>query len=181
MADLFRKKAIDRLSSPEQLDKMIPITQPSTWLILLGSFIIVISVGIWAIFGEITETYTSQGIVTVADDKLAEAGQESYMLLCFIQQSDAGSVSVGMPISAQTNSNAELKGQIIQTDSYITPSDEVYSLLQNDVLAAYFLSNGPVIAVRCSLEGDVESVLGALAQVTVITSKIHPIAYILPM
>ena len=181
MADIYRKKAIDRLSSPEQLDKMIPITQPSTWLILLGLFIISISVGIWAIFGEITETYTAQGIVTVADEKLDEAGQENYMLLCFIQQSDAGSVSVGMPISAQTNSNIELKGQIIHIDSYITPSDEVYSLIQNDALAAYFLSNGPVIAVRCSLDDEAESVLGALAQVTIITSKKHPIAYIFPM
>ena len=181
MTNLFRKKAIDRLSSPEQLDKMIPITQPSTWLIVLGLFIIFVSVLVWAIFGQITETYTAQGIVTIADAKFGDARQEKCMLLCFIPQSDAGSVSVGMPVTVETNSNIQLKGEIIQSDSYITPTEEVYSLLQNEILAAYFLSNGPVIAVRCALDDSAENALGAFSQATIITSRIHPIAYVFPL
>ena len=32
MSDLFRKSAIEKLSSPEQLDKAIVITPPSFWI-----------------------------------------------------------------------------------------------------------------------------------------------------
>lgn len=39
--DIFRKKALDKLSSPEQLDKMIVITSPSVcWALAGGVFII---------------------------------------------------------------------------------------------------------------------------------------------
>lgn len=37
MADnIYRKSMLERMSSPEQLDKMIVITSPSFWLALAG-------------------------------------------------------------------------------------------------------------------------------------------------
>ena len=53
MADIFRRKSLDRLSSPEQLDKMIVINSPMTWLALAGGAIIIAIVVIWGILGRV--------------------------------------------------------------------------------------------------------------------------------
>jgi len=63
MADLFRKKALEKLSSPEQLDKMIVINSPMTWLALIGGAIIIAGALIWGIFGRIPITEEGSGIL----------------------------------------------------------------------------------------------------------------------
>jgi HlyD family secretion protein len=61
--ELFRKVSLDRLSSPEQLDQMVAITTPKTWLTLIGIAIILITAIIWSIFGAIPVTVNGQGIL----------------------------------------------------------------------------------------------------------------------
>ena len=62
MADLFRKTSLEKLSSPEQLDRAIVITPPSFWIALAGGFIIVLGALLWAVFGRIPVNVESQGI-----------------------------------------------------------------------------------------------------------------------
>ena len=63
MADIFRKKALEKLSSPEQLDKMIVINSPMTWLALAGGALIIAAALIWGIFGRIPITEEGGGIL----------------------------------------------------------------------------------------------------------------------
>lgn len=62
MPDLFRKTSLEKLSSPEQLDRAIIITPPSFWIALAGGFIIVLGALLWAVFGRIPVSVASQGI-----------------------------------------------------------------------------------------------------------------------
>lgn len=62
MADLFRRSVLDKLSSPEQLDKAIVITSPSFGIALLGSVVIVIAALIWGIFGRLPVKVEANGI-----------------------------------------------------------------------------------------------------------------------
>ena len=62
MAEIFRKSALEKLSSPEQLDKMIVITSPSFWLSMVGAGIIIVSALVWSIFGRLPENVDAQGI-----------------------------------------------------------------------------------------------------------------------
>lgn len=64
MADLYRKSALERMSNPEQLDKVMKITSPKSWLALIGiTFIIVVTI-VWSFIGTIPETITAKGIVS---------------------------------------------------------------------------------------------------------------------
>ena len=47
MAVIFRKVALERLSSPEQLDQMVQVTNPKGWLALTGLGAIVGGLAIW--------------------------------------------------------------------------------------------------------------------------------------
>ena len=66
MADLFRKEALDRLSSPEDLNKSLTITSPLSWLTLAGISLILVVCLVWSFVGRIPETVTLNGkIVSV--------------------------------------------------------------------------------------------------------------------
>ncbi len=62
---IFRKKSIDRVTSPEQLDDYIKVTTPSVWLILLATVILIAGALFWAFFGTI-HVNTDTGIKEVA-------------------------------------------------------------------------------------------------------------------
>lgn len=49
MSNIFRKSVIERLSSPEQLDKMIRITGPLTWLFIVACVLVFIPLVFWSI------------------------------------------------------------------------------------------------------------------------------------
>ncbi|MDR3156713.1 MAG: HlyD family efflux transporter periplasmic adaptor subunit [Lactobacillales bacterium] len=59
---IFRQKSLDKLSSPEQLDKLIVITSPLTWLTLIGAGLIVAVTLAWSIASRIPTTESAQGI-----------------------------------------------------------------------------------------------------------------------
>ena len=50
MAKLFRKNAIDHISSPEQLDDYIKVSNPRAWMILAVILLCLIGLFIWSIF-----------------------------------------------------------------------------------------------------------------------------------
>ena len=63
MADIYRKTSLERLSNPEQLDKMIKITSPLSWLALLAVLAIVAVTVVWSIFGTLPTVETVSGVI----------------------------------------------------------------------------------------------------------------------
>jgi hypothetical protein len=63
---VFRKVALDRLSSPEQLDLLMRVTSPRSWLAFLALAMLVATAVYWAVFGQITlgQTVTAALIPT---------------------------------------------------------------------------------------------------------------------
>ena len=60
---LFRKVALDRLSSPEQLDTLMRITTPNGWVALLSIIGLLTLAVLWGIFGAIPTKVVGQGIL----------------------------------------------------------------------------------------------------------------------
>lgn len=60
---VFRKVAIDRLASPEQLDQMLQVTTPKGWVALAGLGILISSTLVWATIGVIPERISGQGML----------------------------------------------------------------------------------------------------------------------
>jgi hypothetical protein len=59
---IYRKAALERLSSPEQLDQTIPITNPRAWLVLGAMVALLVAATFWGIFGTITTQVDSRAI-----------------------------------------------------------------------------------------------------------------------
>ncbi len=51
--EIFRKKSLDKLKSPESLDESIKVTNPGVWLILAAVILLLVGACIWGAFGHI--------------------------------------------------------------------------------------------------------------------------------
>ncbi len=60
---LFRKSALEKLSTPDQLDKLIVITKARGWLALLAIGLAITAGVFWGIFGTISYKVTGTGIL----------------------------------------------------------------------------------------------------------------------
>ncbi|MFP4661664.1 MAG: NHLP bacteriocin system secretion protein [Halanaerobiales bacterium] len=61
--NIFRKRALERLRSPEQLDQLIRITSARSWLVALALALLLTSFIIWGFIGTIPTTINGQGIL----------------------------------------------------------------------------------------------------------------------
>lgn len=66
MKSVYRKSALDKIASVDQLDKVLKVTSPMSWLALLGVTGILIAVGIWSFIGELPSTVTAPGMIVSA-------------------------------------------------------------------------------------------------------------------
>ena len=84
---IFRKKSIERVSSPEQLNEYIRVSSPGMWMVLLAIVVLLIGVCVWGVVGHLDTT-----LQTVA---IGENGQ----MTVYIRESDIASVKQGMAVS----------------------------------------------------------------------------------
>ena len=60
---IFRQQALERLSSPEQLDRLMQVVTPKDWLPLVGLAVLGFLGLLWSVFGRIPVTVTGQGML----------------------------------------------------------------------------------------------------------------------
>ena len=89
---IFRKKSVDKMSSPEQLNDYIKVTNPGVWIVLSAIVILLIGVCVWGIFGKL-ETK-----ISVACES---NGSEAVL---YIKEKDISSVKKDMTVSIGGNS-----------------------------------------------------------------------------
>lgn len=59
---LFQEQALERLSSPEQLDRLMPLTSPRGWLALFGIGLLLLAGLLWSILGTVETTIKADGV-----------------------------------------------------------------------------------------------------------------------
>lgn len=98
MSDLFRKKSMDRVNSPEQLNDYIRVSNPSVWMILAAIIILLAGVCVWGVFGHLDTEMETAGIC------------RDGTLYCYISDADSSGLSDEILISVKGNeySAAEL-------------------------------------------------------------------------
>ena len=81
MSNLFRKKSLDRISSPEQLNTYLRVSTPSVWVLLAGIVVLLTGVCIWGVFGHMDTMLT---VAAIVEDGVATA---------FVKEADADMIS----------------------------------------------------------------------------------------
>jgi HlyD family secretion protein len=93
---IFRKVALERLSSPEQLDQLMQVTTPKGWLALTALGALLLTALAWGVFGSIPTEATGEGILLrrggVSNIVAAENGQVEEILVAVGDVIDKGQV-----------------------------------------------------------------------------------------
>jgi multidrug efflux pump subunit AcrA (membrane-fusion protein) len=61
--EIFSEEALSRLRSPEQLDALLKITQPTAWMGLLMMLLLCASIVTWSVFGVLSVTVGAVGMI----------------------------------------------------------------------------------------------------------------------
>jgi len=105
---IFRKAALERLSSPEQLDYLMSITSPAGWLALTASAVILFLVVLWGFLGRIPDSVSGRGILirggAVFD---VSAGSDGFITRVLVKPGDK--VTAGQTVATMSQSELELK------------------------------------------------------------------------
>ena len=104
---LFRKKSIDRVSSPEQLDAYIQVANPGVWLVLIAIAVLLVGVCVWGILGRLDTTVNAvavceNGAVTLYVKDEDGNGVRAGMEVRIGEDTAAVTAISPMPIKAQT-------------------------------------------------------------------------------
>lgn len=84
--EIFRKKSLDKVKSPENLDDYIHVSNPGVWLLLISIIVLLAGACVWGIFGHIDSTIPSTVHV------------EDGTVICYIADQDISSVHEGMTV-----------------------------------------------------------------------------------
>lgn len=84
--EVFRKKSIERINSPEDLNEYIRVSNPGIWLLLIGIIVLLFGAVVWGYVGSI-ETWEDATII-------AENGQVTCVLRPEIQDKLASGMQV---------------------------------------------------------------------------------------
>lgn len=57
---VYRKKSLENIYSPDQLDDYIRVTTPSVWIVLLALVVLLVGILAWSIFGTV-EMHDEEG------------------------------------------------------------------------------------------------------------------------
>lgn len=63
MADLFRKEALESISTPEQLDRQVKIMRPKAWILYAAVVLAILTALIWSVTYQVTEGMEFSGII----------------------------------------------------------------------------------------------------------------------
>lgn len=51
--DVFRKKSLERIKSPESLNDYLKVSNPGIWLLMIAVIFLLVGLVVWSVFGQI--------------------------------------------------------------------------------------------------------------------------------
>ncbi len=105
--DLFRKKSLESIAAPEQMNDYVKVIGPGVWIVLVAVIIFLSGVIVWGVFGRLETTYdTSSHVdegmaVCYVDKETAEDIDSDSSILIGGERTDIETVS-NVPIQASS-------------------------------------------------------------------------------
>lgn len=154
---VFRKKSLERISSPEQLTDYIRVSNPSAWIVLGAVVVLLISVLIWSFWGTMATTLT------------VTAEVKDGVSVCYVDSHSAEKIKSGMAgkIGDVTGTVSEVSTIPV---SLTAPTDEYGDTNTTKALSAG-TTNYPVKAT-------ISGVSDGLYEMVITLDEVKPISFV---
>ncbi len=152
---LFRKKNLDRISSPEQLNDYIKVSNPSVWLIIGALVTIVVAFSIWSFSGTITAEVSGTGVFQSSATEVADT------IICYVDANQAHKISEGMPVRIYDKSHqmeAYINGEVLRVSQAVVKQEDINQAYASEYIADSILNSeygvGVLIKVNKNSNGE---------------------------
>lgn len=109
---IYRQAALDRLSSPEQLDRLVRVSDPIGWLALGTVTLLLAAVVAWGIWGKIPDQVEGKGILVSAGGRVMDAMSPSggTITRLFVRQNELVEKDQEIAVIEQSTLRQEFEG-----------------------------------------------------------------------
>ena len=152
---LFRKKSVDKVSSPEQLNEYIRVANPGVWMVLAAIVILLAGVVVWGFIGHLDTTLTTAVV--------CENGEA----VIYVKEADAEKIAVGMTV--RVDDKEYTVSEISAEPKRVDDTMSEYTIHASGLTAGEW-----VYAV--SLNGDIAD---GVHKAEIVIESISPISFIL--
>lgn len=181
--NLFRKSSLEKVSSPEQLNEYIKVTNPSLIIILVTVFAMILSAMVWIFAGGLPKTVSLQGVV-VGDS------EGTHKVYSYVSIGDSKRLSEGTEVQicpeyAPREEYGYINGKITSIGSEIVTSQYLNYKFENPQIILPLISAASKEANLIEIEmemGDwsnengrsIEIVDGTLCEISAIIGQTKP-------
>ncbi len=153
---LFRQKSMEKITSPEQMNDYIRVSNPGIWMVLAAVIVLLAGVCVWGIFGRLDTSLQTGGVC------------QNGRLIVYISEKDFSDISEKAIISV--NGNEYALSDIANSPIQLDDSADSYLLHLSG------LSKGDW---AYALEVDSSGLADGTYTVSVITERIKPLDFVL--
>ncbi len=192
---LFRKEALEQLSSPEQLDQLIQVVSLKDWMPLASIGFLVSIILVWAVFGRIPTYVEAKGLLLKQSTDTQQLMSVSYFPIAAGRQIQPGDSILVIPDTVQLQDSGGLQATVMSVSptpvtqnallNRINGNQElaalVYSPASIEVVAALHPAATPTGYQWSIAEGPRISLAGETPVTARVTIKDQaPIAFVFP-
>lgn len=159
-SSLFRKSSIERVSSPEQLNDYIRVSNPSVFLILGAIIILFASLIVWGFMGSLPTSIATVGIV------------KDEMLLCYVSSDDTSKIQEGMSVKMRD----DVIGTVSSISNIPMSAEEVAVAINSDYIVNVLSLSNWNTEVKIDAVGIEKD---KIYKLSIITDEIRPIDFLL--
>ncbi len=155
MEKIFRSKSIDRISSPEQLNDYVRVSNPGVWMALAAIIVLLIGVCVWGVFGKMDTTVPTAVIVSDGN------------AVCYVKEKDREDIEIGQAIH-------------VKDEAYVIELIAASPVPVSKATDAYIMHIGSlsvgewVYEVTCSA-----SLPDGVYEGKIVTQSVHPMSFLL--
>jgi hypothetical protein len=105
---LFREEAMEKMSSPDELDRLMRVTDPKGWLALIALLALVAAAVVWGVFGSVPVQVSGDKGVLLAGDSRSQAVSQTSGLVTDVRVEIGDHVQEGQVLArVRPNEGAE--------------------------------------------------------------------------
>ena len=179
MKSVYRKVSLERLSSPEQLDMLVQVTDVRGWLALSAIGILLAMVIGWGVWGSIPSQINMPAIVLNNEGVETTAAQQAKL---YVPYETSSTLAEGMTvtITPRNGTGAAVEGKISSIGQLPVSPATIANELGSEALTAVLVTSATPVEVIVTLEDTAVSPQ-TLADATILISEDRPIDLVIPL
>lgn len=157
--NIFRQQALDKLQSPDDLNELMMVTSPRSWLLLAAISLLLLSAVTWGFFATIETSVSGSGIITTVREGATEVEATDVQAVLYVSVADGKRIRPQMearisPSTIRREEYGMLLARVTSVNQIPSTQEEMLNILKNDALVQSLASSGAIIEVRLDLVED---------------------------